>query len=169
VSADKVKIRVAATNDLPPETVVTIPDNFIHTSDGRVVGRVRELVDALMNSDMVRNYFVKEGTEEHKWAEDVWEPRREHIERRLFMKKIEPEVLRQIESVHIAGTCKVEISQFGLRHSKLGDVHIAWGKTSIAGTDALAVATVEPSGEKKLSINFSTPTPKVERDGVTGT
>ncbi|MEK7152688.1 MAG: hypothetical protein AAB834_01965 [Patescibacteria group bacterium] len=42
-----------------------------------------------------------------------------------------------------------------MRHGKLGEVHLAWGKTTVAGRDALAVATLDTSGETKLSVNFS--------------
>jgi hypothetical protein len=162
VSADKVKVRVAAIDGLPPETVVALPDNLIYASDGTETCQIRQLVDELLQAAPVRDYFLKNGTEEHKWAEIVWEPG--GVEPRIFMKKLEPPVLRRVESVRIVGPCKVEISQFGLRHSKLGDVHVVWGKASIAGQDALAVGTVAPSGAKKLSINFSTLTPKLKKE-----
>jgi hypothetical protein len=164
VSADRVRIRVAATAGLEPEIVVTSPDNLIYTNDGKEIGQVRELVDLLVKANPVGEYFAKHGTEEHKWAEIIWEVGRSEAEGKLFMKKIEPTLLRNIELVHIVGPCKVEISKFGLRHSKLGDVHVVWGKASIAGKDALAVATVAPTGEKKLSVNFSTPTPVLKRE-----
>jgi hypothetical protein len=163
VTADKVKVRVAATNGLPAETVVAIPTNLIHASDGTVVGQVGELAEQLLRAQPVHNYFYKEGKEEHKWTEVVWEPESAEVERRLFLKKVEPEMLRPIESVYIAGPCKVEICKFGLRHSKLGEVHVVWGRASVAGKDALAVATVEPSGKKMLSIKFSTPTPELKK------
>jgi len=162
VSADKVRIRVAATAGLDAETVVTTPDNLIYTYDGKELGQVRELVEQLMKAQQIGEYFVKHGTEEHRWAEIVWELRRIEGERQLFMKKIDPELLRQIECVHIVGPCKVDIGNFGLRHSKLGDVHAVRGKASIGGKEAFAVATVAPSGAKKLSVNFSTPTPQLQ-------
>jgi hypothetical protein len=71
------------------------------------------------------------------------------------MKKLEPAVLRPIESIRITGPCKVEMGRFGMRHGKLGEVHVAWGKTTVAGHDALAVATLDPSRKTKLSVNFS--------------
>ena len=157
VSADKVRIRVAAVGELAAENLVTIPDNLIYTEDGAELCQVRRMVDELVNSKKAQQFFVEEGTEEHKWAEIVWEPPSDRLGRPLYMKQIRPAVLRRIERIRIIGPCTVEIRQFGLRHGKLGDVHVAWGKTSIAGKQAIAVATVAPSGEKKLSINFSGP------------
>jgi hypothetical protein len=166
VSADKVWVKVAALVDLPVEAIVASPDNLVYASDGAEICQVRALVDELLQAPAVGEYFLKNGTEEHKWADIVWEPG--GVGRRIFMQKLEPRLLRRVESIRIVGPCKVEISQFGLRHSKFGDVHIAWGKASIAGQEALAVGTVAPSGQKKLSINFSTPTPKLTKEGGTG-
>ena len=71
------------------------------------------------------------------------------------MKKIEPEVMRPVESIRVVGPCKVEIAKFGVRHGKIGDVKVAWGKAIIDGNSAMAVATKTDTGETKLSVNFS--------------
>lgn len=155
VNAEKVSVRVAQVGKLQVETVATHPGNLIHLEDGCEFCPIQELVDTLMNTPRARDYFLAEGREEHKWFECVWEPPRDHEGRPLYMKKLEPEVLRPVESIRVVGPCKVEIGRFGMRHGKMGDIQVAWGKSVISGRDAMAVATVAPSGDTKLSINFS--------------
>lgn len=159
VSADRVSVRVAPTQMLEGETVATTPDNLIYTGEGTELCQIRPLVEKLLQSAGARDYFLVEGKEEHKWFEAIWEPPQDLIGRPLYMKKMEPEVLREIESIRIVGPCKVEISRFGLRHAMLGGIHVAWGKTQVSGREALAVATLDTSGEKKFSLNFSGPAP----------
>lgn len=155
VSAAKVLVRVASTADLPAETVVTMPENLVHTSDGGELFQVGKLVETLLNSRRARESLLSEGKEEHIWFDIVWEPPRGQLNNSLFMKKIEPELLREIESIQIQGPCKFEITQFGLRHGTLGDVHVAWGKTELLGNEALVVATKDTDGIEKLSIKVA--------------
>lgn len=42
-----------------------------------------------------------------------------------------------------------------MRHGRIGDVQVTWGKSTIAGKSAMAVATITETGEAKLSVNFS--------------
>lgn len=154
VAAEKVSVRVAPVDELATETVATSPDNLLYVEDGTELCQIRELVDRLLQSPHARD-LLAEGNEEHKWFELVWEPPKDHEGRSLYMKKIVPEVLRPIESIRVVGPCKVEIGRFGIRHGKIGDVRVAWGKSVISGREAMAVATVTPSGDSKLSINFS--------------
>lgn len=155
VTAEKVSVRVAQIGSLPTETVATNPDNLIHLEDGSELCQIRELVDNLIKEPCARDYLLIEGNEEHKWFEFIWEPPCDHEGRPLYMKKLEPEVLRTIESIRIVGPCTVGIGKFGMRHGKMGSVQVAWGKSVISGRDAMAVATVMPSGNTKFSINFS--------------
>jgi hypothetical protein len=64
-------------------------------------------------------------------------------------------MLREIESIHVRGRCNFQISQFGVRRGRLGEIHLAWGKTQILGHDAFVVATTDTAGIEKLSINFT--------------
>lgn len=157
VTAQKVTARVAQVGDLAVETVATSPDNLLYLHDGAELCQVRELVDGLLKSPRARDYLLLEAKEEHKWFEFVWEPPTDHEGHPLYMKKIDPEAFRPVECLRVVGPCKVEIGRFGMRHGQLGSVKVAWGKSTIAGRDALAVATVTPSGEAKLSVNFSGP------------
>lgn len=157
VTTEKVTARVAQSGDLAVETVVTSPDNILYLQDETELCQVRELVDRLLHSPRARDYLLLEAKEEHVWFEFVWEPPADHEGRPLYMKKIDPEVFRPVECLHVAGPCKVEIGRFGMSHGKLGGVTVAWGKSTIGGRDALAVGTITPGGEARLSFNFSGP------------
>lgn len=155
ISAEKVSIRVAQVDDLPPETVATSPDNLLYLEDGSELSQTKGLVDRLLNSPRARDYLLAEGKEEHGWFELVWEPPSDHEGKPLYMKKLVPAVLRPIESIRVVGPCKVEVGKFGMRHGKIGDVRVAWGKATIAGKNAMAVATITEKGKPTLSVNFS--------------
>jgi len=155
ITAEKVSIRVAEINLLAPETVATTPDNLLYLEDGSELCQTKELVDELLKSPRTRDYLLAEGTDEHRWFECVWEPPCDQQGRPLYMKKIEPEIMRPVESIRVVGPCKVEIGKFGVRHGRIGDVQVAWGKTTISGNSAMAVATKTDTGETKLSVNFS--------------
>lgn len=155
ITAEKVSIRVAEINLLAPETVATTPDNLLYLEDGSELCQTKELIDELLKSPRTRDYLLVEGTDEHRWFECVWEPPCDQQGRPLYMKKIEPEIMRPVESIRVVGPCKVEIGKFGIRHGRIGHVQVAWGKTTISGNSAMAVATKTDTGETKLSVNFS--------------
>lgn len=155
ITAEKVRARVGKVDELAIETVVTSPDNLLYLADGSELCPIKQLVDRLLQAEQAREYLLTQGEADHAWFELVWEPPADDEGRPLYMKKLEPEVLRPIECLRITGPCKVEVGRFGMRHGKLGEVHVAWGKTTVAGHDALAVATLDPSGKTKLSVNFS--------------
>lgn len=157
LSADKVSVRVAATSGLAAETVATTPDNLLYLADGAELCQLKELVSQMLQTEHVRDYFMREGREEHIRFEVTWEPPADPLGRPLFMQKLEPKVLRSVESIRVFGPCKVQIGQFGMRHGRLGSVKIAWGKATIGGQDAMAVATMNEAGETKLSLNFKGP------------
>lgn len=155
ITAEKVSVRVGAVGILAPETVATTPDNLFYQEDGAELCQTKELVNVLLRSARARDYLLAESHDEHRWFEFVWEPPEDQYGRPLYVKKIKPEVLRQVESIRVVGPCKVEIGKFGLRHGKIGDVQVAWGNDTIAGKSAMAVATIGDTGEAKLTINFS--------------
>jgi hypothetical protein len=155
ITAEKVSIRVAQVDVLAPETVVTSPDNLLYLEDGSELCQTKGLVDGLLKSPRARDYLLAESKDEHKWFELVWEPPSDQHGRPLYMKKIEPEVMRPVESIRVVGPCKIEIGKFGVRHGRIGDVQVAWGKATISGNSAMVVATKTDTDETKLSVNFS--------------
>lgn len=157
ITAEKASVRVSQVDALDAEIVATMPDNLLYVRDGSELCQIKELVEKLLKSPQAMDHVLAEGTEEHRWFELVWEPPNDHEGNPLFMKKLEPEILRPIESLRVTGPCKVQVGRFGMRHGKIGDVSVAWGKALIAGRDAMAVVTAAQSGETKLSFNFSGP------------
>lgn len=155
LSAGKVSVRVAATPELPAETVATSPDNLLYLQDGTEIGPIKDLVEVLLKSARTRDYLGNHGREDHRSFELVWANPRTHDELPLYLRMLEPNVLREIESIRVAGPCKVEIGSFAMRMGRIGDVHVAWGRTTILGRDAMVVATSSATGEQKLSINFA--------------
>jgi hypothetical protein len=155
VSAEKVLVRVRSTPTLDGEVVAVMPTNLVYSSNGNELCQIGVLVEMLLKSPRARDYLVSEGKEDHVWFELAWEPPRDHLDNPLFMKKISPDTLREIECIQIKGPCKFQITQFGMRGGNLGNIRLAWGKTEILGHDALVVATKDNAGIEKLSINFS--------------
>jgi hypothetical protein len=155
VTAEKVLVRVLPTPTLAGEAVAVMPENLVYSSDGNELCQIGALVEMLLKSPRARDYILSEGKEDHVWFEMAWEPPRDHLDNPLFLKKIDPDTLREIESIQIRGPCKFQITQFGLRRGKLGDIRLAWGKTEILGRDTIVVATKDTAGVDKLSINFA--------------
>lgn len=156
MSAEKVTVSVAETEGLAPERVATMPDNLIYAAGGIEQGPMSTVVEVLLNSPQALNYFLSEGTQEHGWFTLEWAPPRDHVGRPYYLKKIEPvAVLREITSIQIVGPCKFQITPFGLHRGKLGDVHLAWGATSISGRNALFVATRDAGGVERVSVNVA--------------
>jgi hypothetical protein len=155
LTPEKVLVRVRPAPTLAGETVAVKPDNLVYSSGGNELGQIRVLVEAVLKSQRTLEYLLSEGKGDHVWFEMSWDPPRDHLDNPLFMKMIAPEMLREIESIQIKGPCKFEITQFGMRAGRLGDVHLAWGKTEVLGRAALIVATKDTAGVEKLSIKFS--------------
>jgi hypothetical protein len=154
LSADRVSIRVAEVGALSVETVSVSPDNLLYLENGNELCHVRALVDRLLKTEHMREYFLREGKEEHSHFELTWEPPADHLGRPLYMQKLEPQVLRAIESIRIIGPCTIAVGRFGFSQGRLGSVQVAWSKAKIGGQDAMAVVTKDESGATKLSINF---------------
>jgi hypothetical protein len=156
VTAENVLVKVPPTDTLAGETVRVMPTNLVYSSAGTEICQIGALVEMLLKSPRARE-SLSEGKEEHVWFELTWEPPRDNLDNPLFMKKIDPDTFREINSIQIKGPCRFEIAQFGMRRGKLGDVHLAWGKTEILGRDAIVVATRDTAGVEKLSINLAGP------------
>jgi hypothetical protein len=155
IAAEKVLVGVLPTPTLPQETVAVAPENLVYSSNGNELCQIREAVVAALNSLRMRQTLMSEGREDHDWFEMVFGPPRDSLGKPLFLKMIDPETLREIESIKIRGWCKFQITQFGLRGGRLGDVHLAWGKAEVLGGDAIAVATKDAAGFERISISFA--------------
>lgn len=155
ITAQKVTIAVPEYEELAGETVIANPDNLVYLKDGTEVFQVQQIVDGILKSSQLRDYLLSQGKEEHKRFELSWESPRTPAGEPLYVKKLEPSALRSVDSIRVVGPCTVEIGRFGMRHGKIGNVTIAWGKVAIAGRDTMAVATVDDTGKAKFSINVA--------------
>jgi hypothetical protein len=155
ITAQKVTVAVPPTEELAAETIVAKPDNLVYLEDGTEILQVQAIVDGMLKHARTRDYLLREAKEDHTWFEFAWEPPEAPDGKPLYVKKLEPSVLRPVDAIRVVGPCKIEIGRFGMRHGKIGNVSIAWGKTAIAGRDTMAVATVDGTGQTKLSINVA--------------
>jgi hypothetical protein len=154
-SAEKVVVAVPPTSTLPAEKVVVMPDNTVFAADGTPLALMGHLVEHALNSPAALRQLLAEGEEEHRWCELWWEHPRDQQGNPIFLRKNEPLVLREIQSVKIQGPCEFKITEFGLRRGNLGAVEVAWGKTELFGSDVLIAATRDSAGVEKISVNLA--------------
>jgi len=157
-TVEKVKVDFHAFGELASETLVAAPDNLLYSADETELGPIRELVEGAVRSENAMRRVIADATEEHRWLELTWERPVDATGSHLWMKKVQPFVLRPVERIRIAGPCRIEISKFGMRQGRLGEVLFAWGKGHVHGREAMIVASVLPDGAKKLSLSFGTGT-----------
>jgi hypothetical protein len=160
VTVQKVIVRVVPTATLAAENVVVKPDNLVYAHDGSELGPITALVQLLLKVPHAPRYFLSEGKEEHVWFELRWEPPSDDHGNPLYLKKLEPLVLREIEYFEIKGPCEIKINEYRLRHANLGEVHLMWGTTQMFGRETLVVATRDQTGKEKVSINIAGPRPQ---------
>ena len=160
ITPTKVTATVFPTDTLPEETVVLMQDNILYIEDGCELCQATEYVQAVANSNFARDYLLAEGKEKHKWFEFRCEPPHDALNRPLFLKKLDPLVLRPISSLRIIGPCDFKIASFAMHRAKLGGVHVSWGKTIAHGRLALLVASKDDAGTQKVSIT-ELPEPKL--------
>lgn len=115
---------------------------MVYLEDGSALYQLKELVDRVLQTERALNYFRREGRKEHVHFVLLWEPPVDSLGRSLYMRKLEPKVLRKIESIRIEGPFKVEVGTFDMQHGRLGRVSVSLGGATIGGRDAMAVATV---------------------------
>jgi hypothetical protein len=155
ITATKVLVKVRATPTMTDEVFQAMPSNLIYDPDGNQLGQIGTLVELALKSPEARDSLAREGQADHTSFEMVVADLRDRLGRPFFMQKIDPDGLREIESMKITGPCKLEITQFGVRRGRLGDVHVAWGTTELLGRNAFVVATRDTAGVERLTIGFA--------------
>jgi hypothetical protein len=155
VSCQKALVTVGPTESLPRESVATNPDNLVYAPNGEELCQIQNLVNVVLKAPRTRDYLLEGGKSDHVWFEIRWEPVRDHLDRPLFMKKLEPPVLREIESVVISGPCKFTIGTFGMKRGVLGQIQVAWGTGELFDREALVVASRDPTGVEKMSVTLT--------------
>lgn len=154
ITPTKVTATVPATHKLPRETVVLLQDNLLYLGDGAELCSAHIYVQEIAHSDHARNYLLSEGTEEHVWFEFRCEPPCDALGRQLHLKKLEPDILRPIDSFRIIGPCEFKIASFAMNVGKIGDVHVSWGKTLAHGRNTMLVATKDKDGNEMVSVSL---------------
>lgn len=162
VTAKKVVVRVLPTPALTAENVAVMPDTLVYASDGTELGPIASYVQLILNAPYARGYLLSEGKQEHVWFEFRWELPRDRLGNPLFLKKLYPQTLREIEYIEVKGPCEFKISEFRLRRGNLGEIELAWGKTKIHGKNALVVATRNATGLEKTSLNIAGKLPELD-------
>jgi hypothetical protein len=155
LTARKVTVQVPAQGDLPEESVVAVADNVVYSADGTPLGSIGRFVERMLEAKSTRQEMLDKGMEEHKSFELRWLQPQSENHPSFYLMKLDPETLRQIEAIRVVGSCEFKIASFGMRFARLGGISVAWGKTDIHGRDTMIVATMDPSGVARLSINVS--------------
>lgn len=151
----KVVAFVPASAELPAERVGLLPDHRVLYEDGRDAKPLRQLVEDFLKSEEVWTRLAYEAKEHHRTFVVLKSEFLDLDGSEIFLEKLQPRVLRRIESLYVEGGCRFEYSKSPLRHANLGDVKVSWGQGHIAGRDALVVASPDQAGEAKLTITFS--------------
>jgi hypothetical protein len=102
-----------------------MPDNLVYAANDTVFGPIGELVKLVLNAPDALSQLFTEGMEEHAWFELRWNPPRDQHGNPFFLQKLEPLVLREIQSIKIGGQCEFRISEFRLRRGNLAGVEVA--------------------------------------------
>lgn len=151
-SAEKVVFVVRKQCDSKTERVAVSRDNYLHTADGEVVGLAEELVGRLLRSPQVREYLLLHGDTEHTYFTLEWDVKKAKIPDQIFLKSLDPEELRVIESVDIRGPCKIEIENFAVKQAEIDEVTVAWGEPKILGNDAILISIQDPQGKESIAL-----------------
>jgi hypothetical protein len=154
ISASKVLIQVQPTADLPEELVSAFPSNKIFRQDNVELCSLGELVESMLRSKPTGEFIAKEGRDDHQSFHLRWEPPRDQSGNSLFMHSILHNLFREIRFIQVEGPCRIDINKFGMRSGVLGEVKVAWGQTSIAGREALVVASHDENRGEMVSVRF---------------
>jgi hypothetical protein len=154
VSKD-VFISVAASDGLPSETIKILPDFEVYTRDGVLISTAAQFVADILRAPELGRRFLADAVENHRWFTVRGEPPLDRNGEPIFLKKLNPEVLRQITSVEIRGECQIFIHQFGVQRNRLGEISFEWGKTQISGQLAMIVATQDEANTSKVSVSMA--------------
>lgn len=153
LTIERVSITVEATDSLPRETVRAHPDTSLFLEDGTPLGSAAEMANALARLEPLQAQLGSEALPEHKFAQFGWE----HLAfqgKRVYLKKLEPLILRPIERFNVIAKCSVTVNEFPLRHGRYRDVCVAWGKGTMLGCEMMLVATEDGEGTNKLSVRI---------------
>lgn len=155
VTPARVLAEVAVCGHLPAELIRLLPETTIFVEDRATSWDLQALVERLLQTPKTTDQLVANAHEGHRSFSAVWSKPVDSNGRPLCIEKIEPRVMRSIESLRIEGPCTVEIGRFGMRRSRLGNLEIEWTKARFSGQDVLAVVNKSSEGSDRLAVDFS--------------
>jgi hypothetical protein len=125
--------------------------------DGSEIGSFQQHVHLWLRSPQVVKRVLDLGTDSHEWFETRVEPPfAEGLtgERRIYLRKEEPKVLRAIDWVRVIGRCRFTVSEFPSKHGALNDVQVAWGSGRVVDQSSILVVTEQADAEPKFTLTI---------------
>lgn len=153
-TVERVVVRVIAKGEMEAENVAVSPGQDLFDADGLSLGFIAESIRKIMQSDILPKKTMGDATADHSYFVLRWEAPRTTAGKPLCLQKIEPRVLREIESIEIRGPCKFVIQEFGLQKGRLGEVHIAWGGVEFFGKQSTVLATRDSKGVERITVDI---------------
>lgn len=160
VRAEKVVFEVELDEGVV-ERVIVSPDQYIFDSDGATHITAIELVHPLLHAKPVQDYLLDNGKPDHVWFDLTWST---DDTPPMYLQRLKTKELRRIKSVYIKGPFSYTVNGLKLRRAKLGQVHVAWGKTVVLERDAMVVVTRDEHGIETFSLNLAKEEPRVSRE-----
>jgi hypothetical protein len=152
VTPDSVVVFVDRGGDPLSRHVKASPTIEVHTEASGRVTTFGELIPRMLQSTHTRDSLLAEADAAHTHFVLEWRP--PPIEgQSLCLQHAEPIELHRIEMIRVSGPCKVEIGKFGLVPATIGDVRLAWGKSTLAGRGFMLVATEGTNGSTNLAVS----------------
>jgi hypothetical protein len=153
LTVEKVVVRVASTAEFRGERVRASPDQNVYDASGVFLDVLAPLVSLLVNHPLVRMRLLGMGTEEHRAFVLRWAAPRTDSGFALHLQREDAaHTLRGVEYIEISGPCELHVAEFRLRHGKLDDVQVAWGKSQVGGKPQTLVSTRDAAGRQRLTL-----------------
>lgn len=124
IKIEAVKVTVL-TKENSKLIVNTVPDTIVFFGEREYSFEINRLVYDVIRNKNVRDYFLREGNESHKYFIIEW-IKNEESTIKYYLEKIDPKTLEEIKGVKIQGQIHVEVHPFSLRKFKHSDTVIVW-------------------------------------------
>jgi hypothetical protein len=148
---------VPASEDLPSERTAFTHDNLLFDEQRQHIGTIEDLVGQSLRDRRVFEEFQQRGDQSHRFfVVEIGMPR-SPAGTNLFVEKLEPRRLRQLDELTITGRCRVAKSRVAMQHGTIGAVRVAWGATTLEDRKAMVVALHREGSDPSLTLHLSEP------------
>ena len=154
---NKVLIRVSST-DSPPleaEIVQVSPENLVFRADGSRVGTARDLVNSVLGLEEIKREVQNIAAESDNTFSVELGPLSPESPLSFYLEKLDPQILRRVESIHIEGQCVIQLDEVRLERARLGTIDVVWGVGDLLGEKALVVEMEDGTGESTVKIDLN--------------